>query len=306
MRINRLFGIIYTLLNKKVVSMNELANNYEVSVRTIYRDVEILSQSIPIYTVRGKNGGITLTPNYTLDKSLLSKDEKEAISFSLKNLQANGNLNIINDGDSLNKINEFFNSENLDWLKIETYSYAPIDPNIINTIKQATINKQVLEIEYSNVKGETTLRLIEPLKLVLSFEQWYLYSYCLLKKSERIFKVSRIKSVKVTDQHFDRVADGSFQIIQKDDPKNKIDLVIEVDLSKSYKIFDLYDQSITEKTFSDGVFKISTPAFLDEWLIDFLLSFGQHLKVISPVSLKDELIRRHFLSVIRLYGELKQ
>lgn len=84
MQINRLFEIIYILLDKKTVTANELAKKFEVSSRTIYRDVEILSGAgIPIYTTKGKGGGISILDNFILDKSVISKEEQSAIITAL-------------------------------------------------------------------------------------------------------------------------------------------------------------------------------------------------------------------------------
>ena len=84
MQINRLFEIIYILLDKKTVTANELAKKFEVSSRTIYRDIEILSGAgIPIYTTKGKGGGISILDNFILDKSVISKEEQSAIITAL-------------------------------------------------------------------------------------------------------------------------------------------------------------------------------------------------------------------------------
>ena len=84
MQINRLFEIIYILLDKKTVTANELAKKFEVSSRTIYRDVEILSGAgIPIYTTKGKGGGISILDDFILDKSVISKEEQSAIITAL-------------------------------------------------------------------------------------------------------------------------------------------------------------------------------------------------------------------------------
>ena len=85
MQINRLFEIIYLLLNKKLTTASELAEYFEVSVRTIYRDIDTLSSAgIPIYALQGKGGGISLLDNYVLDKSVLSEREQNEILFALQ------------------------------------------------------------------------------------------------------------------------------------------------------------------------------------------------------------------------------
>ena len=103
MQINRLFEIVYILLENKIVKAGELAEHFEVSVRTIYRDVETLSQAgIPIYMSKGKGGGISLMPDFILDKAVLTEQEKGEILSSLKAVSA---LSLSESGSALNKLN---------------------------------------------------------------------------------------------------------------------------------------------------------------------------------------------------------
>jgi len=92
MQSSRLFEIIYLLLNKKSMTAKELAERFDVSTRTIYRDVDVLSLAgIPVYTEKGKNGGISLLPDYVLNKSILSESEQEEILSALQSLSCIGN-----------------------------------------------------------------------------------------------------------------------------------------------------------------------------------------------------------------------
>ncbi len=107
MKINRLFQIVYILLERKTITAKELADKFEVSTRTIYRDIEVLSSSkIPIYANKGKGGGINLLDNFVLDKSLLTEEEQNQILFSLQSLQK---LNIDNEKTLLEKMSMLFN-----------------------------------------------------------------------------------------------------------------------------------------------------------------------------------------------------
>ena len=84
---NRLFEIVYILMQKKKVTAKELADRFEVSTRTIYRDIEALSTAnIPIYATKGKDGGIGLLDEYVLNKAILSEEEQNQISVSYTHL----------------------------------------------------------------------------------------------------------------------------------------------------------------------------------------------------------------------------
>ncbi len=116
MKNNRLFGIIYILLSKRMITAKELANYFEVSIRTIYRDVETLSSlDIPIYMSKGKNGGIGLLENYKFDRTLLTENEQKSILFSLQEISE---LKIDNT-NLLEKLKNVFNKENENWFDID-------------------------------------------------------------------------------------------------------------------------------------------------------------------------------------------
>ena len=136
MKINRLFEIIYLLLEKRTITAKELAAHFEVSVRTIYRDIDILaSASIPIYFQRGKHGGIKLMDNYIMNKSLLSQKEQNEILYALQSLNA---TNYFNNDKTLSKLSAIFNQKADNWIKIDFSRYNNDDDNtLFEKLKEA-------------------------------------------------------------------------------------------------------------------------------------------------------------------------
>ena len=120
--INRLLGMIYILMRKGTVTAAELAERFEVSVRTIYRDMDTLSAAgIPIYAKKGKNGGICLIEQFVLDKMLLTKDEQQEILSGLVSLRETK----AEDGENiLQKLGEFFRTDPIDWLAIDLSDWS--------------------------------------------------------------------------------------------------------------------------------------------------------------------------------------
>lgn len=117
MQINRLFQIIYHLLENGKSSAPELAQKFEVSVRTIYRDLDTLSAAgIPIYATQGKGGGISLLEDYVLDRSLFSEKEKEQILLALQGIASveGGNAN-----ELLSKLSALFQIKGTDWIEVD-------------------------------------------------------------------------------------------------------------------------------------------------------------------------------------------
>ena len=187
MQINRLFEIIYILLNKETVTSKELAERFEVSARTIYRDIDILSAAgIPIYTEKGRNGGISLLHDFVLNKTVLTQEERNDILSSLKAVSAVG---ADRTDTALKKLGAMFGGGADSWLEIDFSSWADYrkTAETFEIIKAAIINKQLIEFEYFSGSGERTEREAEPLKLCFKGGSWYLYAYCRFRNDFRFF-----------------------------------------------------------------------------------------------------------------------
>ena len=178
MKINRLFEIIYLLIEKESITAKELAEKFEVSTRTIYRDVEILSSvGIPIYMTKGRGGGISLLPNYILDKTVLTDKERENILSSLRAVQTVDIADSNSKQELIQKFSSLFGNSYIDWIEVDFSSWHDYkdQSNIFQIIKSAIFNKKKIKFEYSNSKGEQTYRKVEPLKLCSKGGSWYLY-----------------------------------------------------------------------------------------------------------------------------------
>ena len=116
MQISRLFRLLYLLLERERIPASELAQTLEVSVRTIYRDVQALGEAgIPVYAERGRNGGIAILPTFRLNKSMLSAGEKQDMLSALQALASTG----ASDRETLGKLNAFFGGQQADWVRID-------------------------------------------------------------------------------------------------------------------------------------------------------------------------------------------
>ena len=120
--LTRLFQIVYLLMEKPQMTAKELADIFEVSERTIYRDIDKLTLAgIPIYTNQGKKGGVSILPDYVLDKSVLTTEEKKKI---LESLNALNEVSLSVDNDSVSKLRSFFGEQYQDWIEIEFSSWG--------------------------------------------------------------------------------------------------------------------------------------------------------------------------------------
>lgn len=165
MKINRYFEIIYLLLDRKALTAKWLAEHFEISTRTVYRDIEGLMQAgIPIYMKKGKGGGISLLPNFVLNKAFLSEEDKVRMLTALKAVDA---VTYDKNENFINKISSFFGREGADWIEIDFSSWSGSGKEKENFIvlKEAVLEKKAVAFEYGNSKGEIGLRSVEPLKL---------------------------------------------------------------------------------------------------------------------------------------------
>lgn len=288
MQVNRLFEIIYILLEKENVTARYLAEHFGVSVRTIYRDIDILSTSnIPIYTNKGKGGGISLLDNFVLDKSLISEDEQNQILFALQSLEK---FNVNDEKILFDKMSILFNKVTRNWVEIDFSSWVTdtTQNDRFNKIKEATINKKVIEFTYFNTGGEENKRQVEPLQIWFKNKSWYIKAFCRLKQDYRIFKIARIKDIKILDEHFER----DLPVEKEEKTKFKvISLKLEISKEMAYRVYDEFEkENISKNENGDFIVKVDYPE--NEWVYGYILSFGEYVKVLSPEYAKDIIKKR--------------
>ncbi|WP_024620230.1 helix-turn-helix transcriptional regulator [Metaclostridioides mangenotii] len=286
MQISRLFQIVYILLDRKTITAKELADRFEVSVRTIYRDINTLGTAgIPIYTSQGRGGGISILDDYVLNKSLLSDDEQKEILIGLQSLKAT-NYPDIKTLDK--KLWALFSKNKQSWIEID-FSYwggGNDEKDKFQILKNSVLNKNTVEFSYSNANGDQTIRQIEPLKLIFKNKYWYVCGFCLLKNQFRIFKISRISNLNYTEIFFDRDLPDDLDLIKEKSVGYKAsNIVLKFSNHISYRVYDEFNINNIEKD-ADGNLIVSLSYPEDEWLYGYILSFGFYVEVIEPQGLR--------------------
>jgi len=301
MQINRLFEIVYILLDKKIITAKELSEHFEVSVRTIYRDVETLSiAGIPIYTNKGKGGGISLVEDFVLNKSVLSEKEQNEILMSLQSLNA---MKFLNVEPLLKRLSTIFNKESSNWIDVDFSQWGSDDSEKekFNIIKAAILSTKMVSFDYFSSYGEKTLRTVEPLKLVFKGQGWYLYGFCRLKSEFRIFKITRIRNINLLNEAFKR--DIPIDIWSEGDKayKNKmVTLILKIDERMAYRIYDEFNQENIVKN-HDGSFNVSTTFPEGDWIYGYVMSYGEYAEVIEPKDIRD-IMKRKFEEGLKKYS----
>jgi len=286
MQINRLFEIVYLLLEKKQMTAKELAEHFEVSARTVYRDVETLSAAgIPIYMAKGKGGGISLLPDFVLNKAVITEEERADILSSLKAVQA---VSVTESGTALNKLGSLFGAQEADWIEVDfgLWGDGEKESVLFELIKSAILEKKVVRFAYAATGREMKERVVEPLKLVFKASNWYLYAYCRLREDYRFFKLKRMRDVELISEKFERQSPK--KILQNKNSYQSGELVKVVLKFKKEAAFRAMDDFSEYEMQDDGSVLVSCEYMVGEWLTDIVIGYGEHCEVISPQWLRDE------------------
>ena len=283
MQESRLFRIVYYLLDKGRATAPELAEHFEVSVRTIYRDIDTLSGAgIPIYAETGRNGGIYLMKGFVLDKAVLSDEEKQEILLAMQSLSV-----AQNNDEIIRKLSAIFNLNTDNWLEIDFSRWGTphSDNKKFEQLKSAVIHQKCVKIAYASSYKEITERIIQPLKLLYKSMSWYLKAYCTLKQDYRIFKLTRIMNIEVLSEGFSNKEFPELEIASKPVYKK---IVLRFPKEVAYRVYDEFDITQVEIQ-TNGDLIVSTEMPEDAWLIGYLLTFGTQVDIIEPLYLKEVL-----------------
>ncbi|MBE5983455.1 helix-turn-helix transcriptional regulator [Lacrimispora sp. AGF001] len=282
MKESRLFKIIYFILEKGRVTAPELAEKFEVSVRTIYRDVDVISSAgIPIYVTTGRSGGIQILDNYVLDKAFFSDKEKLDILSALQSLSVIDNTY---EQELLTKLSALFNTQPENWVEVDfsRWGSKTQDNAKFEQLKNATINHKVATIVYVSSYFKKTRRNIHPLKLYYKSKEWYVKAYCTEKNDFRLFKINRIIHCEILDEDFIPV---EFPELQDTEQNGYNKIVLRFPKEMAYRVYDEFNEDeITEQENGDFIAAAYMPE--DTWLIGYLLSYGMYVEVIEPAYLR--------------------
>jgi len=281
MQTDRQFQIIYTLLRKTSVSAGELAEQLGVSKRTIFRDIDTLSLAgIPIYAERGKGGGIRLLPDFVLDKTVLSEQEQSEILSALQGLT---NIKTGDTDQTLQKLSAIFNKPEANWLEVD-FSAWHNENDFFNDLKVAILERRVVAFDYYNTYGSKTFRRIEPTQLWFKSKAWYLKGYCLTKQGMRLYKLSRIKNLTVTDERYtlrNLPAETEKSAQENHAQFQWVTLKLHIAQEMAYQVYDDFIESEIEQQ-PDGSYIITTTTPETSGLYNFLLSYRKYLEVLEP------------------------
>lgn len=304
MQLGRLFEMVYLLMEGGNLTAGQLARRFEVSERTIYRDVETLSQAgVPVYAVKGKGGGIRLLPDFVLDRSLLSQKEQSEILFALQSLSITG---AGEEGQVLSRLSALFHREEADWIGVDFSRWGSGDAERERflRLKEGILTHRVVQFLYHSSAGTTGERRVEPVQLRFKNYDWYLAGYCLDRQEFRTFKISRMARVTVTELPAEHRAPPP-PIDPPANPKGQegvawVRLVLGFSPKAAFRVYDEFSgEQITPA--EDGSLIVVTEYEQEgDWMLSHLLSYGADVQVLSPPQVRERL-REKLLATLKLY-----
>lgn len=303
MKIDRLIGILSLLLQKDTVTAPELAAQFEVSRRTINRDIEDLCKAgIPIVTRQGTGGGISIMENYIMDRTLLTNAEMQDILAGLRGLDSVNGTNRY--GQLMEKLSagssDFMVGSQSVLIDLSSWYKDSLAPKI-ELIQSAIGNCQELRFLYFSPKKEQE-RCIEPYYLIFRWSSWYVWGWCKSREDFRLFKLNRMeklqleisftkRSVPLPDLSTERIFPGGIRVKALIDRECKWRLVE-----------DFGTESFSEQ--EDGRLLFQADYTDKESLITWLLSFREKAEILEPAEIREEM-RGTLLKTLEKYEEDK-
>lgn len=300
MKIDRLLGIITVLMNKDKTKAKDLAEKFEVSIRTIHRDIEdICKAGIPIVTYQGGAGGISIAEGYSLDKSILTIDELDNIVVGLKSVES------ISPSPNIKLLLEKLAPKREDIMSVSNHIFIDLSSfyktslsQKIDMLKEAISNKKEVAFYYYSSKGKGE-RQIEPYFITFKWSAWYVFGYCKLRKDFRLFKLNRMDALKITDIVF-TTRDIPNERTQLDDYFISGQVVtMLIDPSLEYHIVDTYGVDSYEIT-ADHQIKFDLPYTNDDYAMQFILGLGDKVQVLAPEYIIHKL-KKHAENILNMY-----
>ncbi|MDY0282266.1 MAG: YafY family protein [Salinivirgaceae bacterium] len=300
MKVDRLVSIIMILLDKKRIGAQELADLFEVSPRTIYRDIDTINMAgIPVHGASGVGGGFEIMPQYKIDKNVFSTADLSAILMGLSSLS-----NMIRGDELVNalaKVKSFIPADRAKDIDLKTNQIAiDLSPwmgnrNIqpyLELIKTALQESKLLSFEYADRYGTKTARTAEPYQLVLKSSHWYLQGYCHKRNDFRLFKLSRTSNLQIQEEFF---TPRDYQKPQLDFTDILVTMQTRIKIRIHKSVMDRVLDYCSYEHFSpdgDEHFIVSFPFIENEYHYSILFSFGDKCECLEPLHIRTEMKRR--------------
>ena len=304
MKLERLYAITVYLLNHGRTSASELARHFEVSLRTIQRDMDSLCLAgIPVISIAGASGGYEISENYRLEHGFATTDDYSNIQTALQGLvSATGDPKAKH---TLEKIAHMSNP-NDNSIILDFSVLQEGDRNTLQLLQTAVSEKRTVTFTYTNNNSETRTHSVEPIAVIYRWYAWYLLAYSKVKNDYRTYKLVRMSSLKVTDTPFTKEHESAgtiMEMLDQTDSRQYTEILIKCKEPAKARVIEYLKGTVTKELSDGGAVIKATVVENEQFWLGTLLSLGDNVEIIAP-----ERIRRQLLEsaekIVSLYREL--
>lgn len=290
MKIERLYAITVYLLNHGRTSASELAKYFEVSVRTIQRDMDSLDLAgIPVIAVAGASGGYEIAEQFRLNGQFATPDDYSYILTALQGL-----VSVTNDQKAKSALEKVAcaSKSNNNGILLDFSVLREGDTEILQSLQSAVLEKRVAEFTYTNNDGVTRTHSVEPVAVMYRWYAWYLLAYSRAKDDYRTYKLVRMRDLKIMDSSFSKEHESASVILESADRKDSrryLSVLVKCkDAAKLHAIEYLRGVVVSELTDGGVLMKLTVVENEQLWF-GTLLSMGDEIEVIEPEELRERL-----------------
>ncbi|WP_144466080.1 YafY family protein [Bacillus sp. FDAARGOS_235] len=305
MKLERLLSIIYKLLNHEVLTASMLAEEFQVSQRTIYRDIDVIcAAGFPVVSYQGSNGGYGMMDGYKMDKSLLGSYDVNSLVTVLRSLST-----VFEDKraqGTIERLQTIGPDHHVTSLSVDLETHRT-EPDTLRQLRTSITQQNVVRFDYINAKNERTTRDMEPLKLHFKYRNWYIYGFCRTRRDYREFRLSRLMNLYVTQETFQphHEVPGEVALSSKGWQNQLEDVVIRVGKETLAEAMDQFHQ-VDKQFHADGSMTMRIPVYKPlgaRWLWSILLSFGSGAEILEPLELRG-ILKEQLQNALKFYEDV--
>lgn len=304
MKIERLLGILLFIINRDNVTANTLAQRFDVSRRTILRDIDTLSLAgIPVYSEVGSKGGYSINSHYNLNEKIIDDTNRQYILQALESLKSVYGQDKVQ--ETYEKVKHIYSDNEGTYKGDIDFSVANENRSVISDVsvlKEAIESSRAVTFQYTNSDGCNRKVKANAIHVLYKWYGWYAFGYDLEKGDFRMFKVVRMKNLKVTDDNFNNDYNLRKLLEEHEDRRNEDNVEITLEYSKEIEVLaDEYFYGESHSVDERFLVKKTTIKKNDYIMFSIILGFGNKMRVIAPKWYKDK-VEEHLRRTLDIYN----
>ena len=292
MKIERLYAITIYLLNHGRTSASELAKYFEVSLRTIQRDMDSLCLAgIPVISIAGATGGYEISDTFRMNKDFATQDDYSCILTALKGL-----VSATDDPKAKHTLEKIAHVSEADekGIILDFSVLREIDQSVMLTLQTAVIEKYEVTFTYTNNNNETRLHSVEPIAVMYRWYAWYLLAYSKVKNDYRTYKLVRMSGLQMTGRHFEKEHKSAETIIKETDQTDSrqyTDILVRCKKAVKTRVTEYLNGCVIQELPNDEILMRLTVVENEQLWLGTLLSLGDNVEVLEPEKIRTQLVR---------------